>query len=156
VKGFEAAYQQFFDFLPGPLSGLGAQANFTFVSSDAPSPATEGPVHAVPLEGLSKYNYNLIGIYEKGKVQARIAYNWRSKYLVTTAGNGSGNLPIFEKASGQLDASITYNVTPHFSLTLDGVNLSDTINETYYGLTSRPQSAIMNDRRISGIARVTF
>lgn len=156
VKGFEVAYQQFFDFLPGVLKGLGAQANFTYVDSKAPSPATEGPVHQVPLEGLSKYNYNLVGIYEKGKLSARVAYNWRSKFLLTTSGNGSGNLPVFEKASGQLDASVTYDVTPHFSLTVDGVNISDTTTSTYYGIGTRPRDSILNDRRITGTARVTF
>ena len=156
VKGAEIAYQQFFDFLPGVLKGLGAQANFTYVDSTAPSPATAGPVQQVSLEGLSKFNYNAVGIYELGKVSARVAYNWRSKFLVTTSGNGTGNLPIFQKSFGQLDASVTFNVTPHFSLTLNGVNLTNTITSSYYGITSRPRDAVMNDRRISGIASITF
>jgi iron complex outermembrane receptor protein len=156
VKGVEVAYQQFFDFLPGVLKGLGVQANVTYVDSKAPSPATEGPVHDVTLEGLSKYNYNLIGIYQKGKISARVAYNWRSKFLLTTSGNGSGNLPVFEKAFGQLDASVTYDVTPHFSLTVQGVNLANTMTSTYYGLETRPRDAILNDRQISGVARITF
>lgn len=156
VKGAEVAYQQFYDFLPGPLAGLGAQANFTFVDSSAPSPATEGPVRQLPLQGLSKYNYNLIGIYERGIISARVAYNWRSKYLRLTSGNGSGNLPVFQKASGQFDASITANVMPHLSLTLNGVNLLNTIQQTYYGLESRPRDSIANDRQISGVARITF
>ncbi|RZL84720.1 MAG: TonB-dependent receptor, partial [Sphingomonas sp.] len=99
VKGAEVAYQQFFDFLPGPLAGLGVQANFTFVDSEAPSPASDGPVTQLSLEGLSKYNYNLIGIYERGLISARVAYNWRSEFLVTTSANGTGNLPQFQKAS---------------------------------------------------------
>jgi iron complex outermembrane receptor protein len=156
VKGAEVAYQQFFDFLPGPFAGLGAQANFTFVDSKAPSPATEGPVRQLPLQGLSKYNYNLIGIYERGIISARAAYNWRSKYLVTTSSNGSGNLPVFQKPSGQLDASVTANVTPHFSLTLAGVNLTNTVRSTFYGVTTRPRDSIMSDRQITGIARITF
>ena len=156
VKGVEVAYQQFFDFLPGVLKGLGMQANFTYVNSKAPSPATEGPVHDVSLEGLSTYNYNVVGIYERGKLSARVAYNWRSKFLLTTSGNGSGNLPVFEKAFGQLDASVTYDVTPHFSLTLQGVNLTSTQTSTYYGLPTRPRDAIVNDRQISGVARITF
>lgn len=156
VKGVEVAYQQFFDFLPGALKGLGMQANFTYVDSKAPSPATEGPVHNVSVEGLSKYNYNLVGIYERGKISARFAYNWRSKFLLTTSGNGSGNLPVFEKAFGQLDASITYDVTPHFSLTLQGVNLTSTRTSTYYGIETRPRDSIINDRQLSGVARITF
>lgn len=156
VKGFEVAYQQFFDFLPGLLSGLGVQANFTYVDSNAPSPATEGPVTQVPLELLSKYNYNLVGMYQKGKVSARLAYNWRSKYLVTTSGNGSGNLPVFDKPYGELDASISYDVTPHFSLSVDAVNLTDTVRSTYYGIDTRPRDSILNDRRISGTAKISF
>jgi TonB-dependent receptor len=156
VKGAEVAYQQFFDFLPGPLGGLGLQANFTYVDSSAPSPATEGPVTQVPLEGLSKYNYNVIGIYERGLLSARVAYNWRSQYLVTTSGNGSGNLPVFQKPSGQLDASVTVNVTPHFSLTLNGVNLTNTVRSTYYGIETRPRDSIMSDRQVTGVARITF
>ena len=156
VKGAEVAYQQFFDFLPGPLAGLGVQANFTFVDSEAPSPASDGPVTKLSLEGLSKYNYNLIGIYERGIVSARVAYNWRSEFLVTTSANGTGNLPQFQKASGQLDASITANITPHLSLTLNGTNLTNTVRSTYYGITTRPRDLIMSDRQISGVARITF
>ncbi len=156
VKGAEVAYQQFFDFLPGPLAGLGMQANFTFVDSEAPSPASDGPVTQLSLEGLSKYNYNLVGIYERGIVSARVAYNWRSEFLVTTSANGTGNLPQFQKASGQLDASITANVTPHLSLTLNGTNLTNTVRSTYYGITTRPRDLIMSDRQISGVARITF
>lgn len=156
VKGTEVAYQQFFDFLPGDLKGLGVQANFTYVDSSAPSPATSGPVQQLPLIGLSKYNYNIIGIYERGIISARAAYNWRSEYLVTTSGNGTGNLPVFQKPSGQFDASITANITPHLSLTLNGVNLTNTVRSTYYGITTRPRDAIMSDRQITGVARITF
>jgi TonB-dependent receptor len=159
VKGMEVSYQQFFDFLPGVLRGLGGQANFRYVDSHAPSPGavdTSGNALSVPLENLSKYSYNLIGIYELGRVSARVAYNWRSNFVETTAGNGTGNLPVFDRAFGQLDASVTFNVTPHFSLTFDGVNLTDTRRSTYFGIDSRPRSADLNDRRFSGTARITF
>jgi TonB-dependent receptor len=156
IKGFEVAYQQFADFLPGALKGLGLQANFTYVDSKAPSPATAGPVTQVPLEQLSKYSYNLVGIYEYGKLSMRLAYNWRSKYLVTTNGNGSGNLPVFNKAFGQVDGNITYNFTDKFSLTLAVVNLTNARHDTYYGLVTRPRDSIVYDRQVSGIARITF
>jgi TonB-dependent receptor len=141
------------------LSGFGVQANFTYVDSKAPSPNAqdnEGNQLLVPLEQLSKYSYNLIGFYDRGPFSARVAYNWRSKYVVTTRGNGSGNLPIFNAARGQLDASLTYTVSPNFALTMDGVNLTDTENKTYYGIPSRPQSSVLNDRRISITARITY
>ncbi|WP_404336967.1 TonB-dependent receptor [Sphingomonas sp. MMS12-HWE2-04] len=159
IKGFEIGGNTFFDFLPGFLSGFGAQANFTYVDSKAPSPSAtdnEGNQLIVPLEQLSKTSYNLIGFYDRGPLSARVAYNWRSKYVVTTRGNGSGNLPIFNDARGQLDASVTYTVTPNFALTVDGTNLTNTENRTYYGIASRPQSAVLNDRRVSITARLTY
>lgn len=159
VKGFEVAYNQFFDFLPAPLDGLGVQANFTYVDSKAPSPAakdTSGNALIVPLELLSKYSYNLVGIYEKGGLSARAAYNWRSKYVITTAGNGTGSLPVINKPYGQLDASINYNVTEHFSLGVDGTNLLDTRRATYFGVDTRPRDVQLNDRRVSATARITF
>ncbi|SFJ70417.1 TonB-dependent receptor [Sphingomonas sp. NFR04] len=156
VKGVEVAYQQFFDFLPGALKGLGFQGNFTYVDSQAPSPATAGPVRNVSLEGLSKYNYNLVGLYEHGLLSARVAYNWRSEFLVTTSGNGTGNLPVFEKPFGQLDASVTVNVNPHFALTANAVNLLNTMTSTYYGIETRPRDAVINDRKFTIVGRITF
>ncbi|QGP80640.1 TonB-dependent receptor [Sphingobium sp. CAP-1] len=159
IKGFEIGGNSFFDFLPGLWSGFGVQANFTYVDSKAPSPNAfdnEGNQLFVPLEQLSKYSYNLIGFYDKGPLSARVAYNWRSKYVVTTRGNGSGNLPIFNDARGQLDASLTYTVNQNFALTVDGVNLTNTENKTYYGVASRPQSSVVNDRRVSITARLTY
>jgi hypothetical protein len=39
---------------------------------------------------------------------------------------------------------------------VDGVNLTNTENRTYYGIASRPQSNVLNDRRISLTARLTY
>lgn len=152
VKGFEIGGNTFFDFLPAPFDGFGVQANYTYVDSKAPSPSafdTSGNPLIVPLEFLSKHSFNLIGLYEKGPVTARVAYNWRDDYVITTAGNGTGALPIFNKPFGQLDASVGYDVTENFSVQLDGVNLLGTRRETYQGIPSRPRDFILNDRRFS-------
>ena len=68
VKGFEIGYSQFYDELPGLLRGLGMQANFTYVDSKGGSP-TPGPSGdsatvppGLPLEGLSKKSYNVVGL----------------------------------------------------------------------------------------------
>ncbi|MDF0545886.1 TonB-dependent receptor [Sphingobium sp. H39-3-25] len=156
VKGLELAYQQFFDFLPGPLAGFGVQANLTYVDSRAPGPGISGPPIKVPLELLSKYNYNLVGMYERGPLSVRIAYNWRSRYVESTAAPGSGNLPLFDEPFGQLDASLSYTVTPHFTLTLDGVNLTNAMRSTYFGISTRPRESLYVDRRISASARISF
>jgi len=87
IKGFEIGYSQFYDELPGWLRGLGMQANFTYVDSKGGSP-TAGPSGdsasippGLPLEGLSRKSYNLVGMYQRGPVEARLAYNWRERWL---------------------------------------------------------------------------
>jgi iron complex outermembrane recepter protein len=107
AQGFEIAYQQYFDFLPNALKGLGLQANFTYVDSKQTlnkpfnaaycSGSTNDPTNLgvnlngcdtdartfgnPPLANLSKDTYNLIVLYDRGPVSGRLAYNWRSRYL---------------------------------------------------------------------------
>ncbi len=150
IRGAELGYTQFFDFLPGWLSGFGLQTNYTYVDSEAPSPTatdTNGQALTVPLEGLSKNSYNAILSYETARFQGRVAYNWRSDWLGTTAGNGTGNLPVYNKGFGQLDASLRFNINDVWSISLDGVNLLDTRRESYLGSESRYRDFVINDRR---------
>lgn len=160
IKGFEVGYNQFFDFLPGLWSGLGVQANYTYVDSSAPNPTARDTSQTVlanvPLEGLSKHSYNVVGIYEKGPLSFRLAYNWRDDFVRTTSGNGTGNLPIYSKAFGQLDASATYDINDHMAFTIEGVNLTDTQRDTFFGKETRPRDSILVDRRVSATLRVDF
>ena len=118
VKGFEVGYSQFYDKLPGLLSGLGMQANFTYVDNEGGSP-TAGPSGdaatvppGLPLEGLSKKSYNLVGLYQRGPVEARVAYNWRERWLLTTHdGDGKGSVGTTTTASSTLRFSSASTTT---------------------------------------------
>lgn len=152
IKGAELGYQQFYDFLPGWLSGLGLQANYTLVDSKTPSSILG---QDVPLQNLSKHSYNLIGMYEKGRLSARLAYNWRDKFLSSIANVvGVGALPVYTKAYGWLDASVGYRFTDRVLLTVEGNNLLGTVRRSYYGVESRPQSSWVNDTQISAAVMV--
>ncbi len=84
IKGIEASAQTFFDFLPGLLSGFGVQANGTYLDGTNQLPQALGESdRQVRITGLSKWAYNLTGFYEKGKVSARLSYNWRSGYTTS-------------------------------------------------------------------------
>jgi len=147
IRGFETGYQQFYDFLPGWLGGLGMQANYTYVDSET-FDSTLG--EKVPLQNLSRNSLNLIGMYEKGRVSARIAYNWRDKFLSgVTNIVGVGALPIYTKAYGWLDASLSYRVNNNVSLVIAGSNLLGTVRSSYYGVETRPQSSWINDTQVS-------
>lgn len=157
AKGFEIGGNTFFNFLPEPFDGLGVQANVTYVDSSAP-----GAVGTLPngtrvpttLPGLSKWSYNLVGLYEKGGLRFRAAYNWRDDYLDTITGNGTGAIPIYYKAYGQIDASLSYDVTPNISLVLDVVNLRNARKIQYQNVPEHPREYQLDDRRIGFSIRI--
>ncbi len=72
----------------------------------------------LPLQGLSRYNYNLTGMYEKGPFEARLAWDWRSSYLLTTRDVIYPFLPIMALSSGTLDGSFFYSVDDNWKLGL--------------------------------------
>jgi len=160
IEGFEVAYNTFFDFLPGWLSGFGINANYTYVkNSGVPNSALSivgsngstvsgqngGTALSVStLEGVSKHTVNLIGLYQKGKLQARLAYNWRSRFLVTPI-DCCIALPIWQKPTGYLDGSVHYQVTDQFSLSLEAQNLLNTTAKLEQQITdpSSPEGKII-------------
>lgn len=153
IRGIEVGYQQFYDFLPGWLSGLGLQANYTYIDSETRNSLLN---RDIPLQNVSRHSYNLIGMYEKGKLSARVAYNWRDKFLNSIANTGAGVLPVYTKAYGWLDASVGYRFTDRISLSIEGTNLLRTVRTSYYGEETRPQSAWINDAQVSAVMTVRF
>jgi TonB-dependent receptor len=171
IQGFEVAYQQFFDALPGAFSGLGMQLNYTYIDEDG-SPnaglndsssdsnaAGDIAFDALPLEGLSEQNANAALLYEKYGISARIAYNWRSDYLLTTR-DVITTLPIYNKANGQLDASLYWDVSDNWKLGVQGTNLNNNVTETQMQINQEgdkvSRSWFTNDRRYSLVVRATF
>jgi iron complex outermembrane receptor protein len=153
IKGFEVGYQQFFDFLPAPFDGFGMQANYTYVDSSAPT-AIAGLTTTLPQ--LSKNSYNLVGFYEKDKISARVAYNWRSSYYNSLYTGLGAVAPVFTKGYGWLDASVSYDVTPQLTVMLEGTNLLRTQLENYVGRQSVPNSRSIDDRQVLAGLRFKF
>ncbi len=150
VKGAELGGNTFFDFLPGPLAGFGVQANVTYVDSSAPGSAGtlfDGTAAPTQLQGLSKWSYNVVGLYEKYGVSARAAYNWRSSYVDSISSNGTGAVPILYRPYGQLDTSIAFNFTPKVSMTIDATNLLRAKYNSYQYFAQDPRNYELNDRR---------
>jgi TonB-dependent receptor len=148
LSGAEIAYQTFFTNLPSLWSGLGVQANYTYVKQNGINNANladagglaagsvgafgagvnavlQPTIDSHRLAGISDHTVNLVGLYEKGPIAARLAYNWRSKYLTDNLDCCIG-LPVFQKAAGFLDGSIRYAIGNHFVLSLDATNLLNT------------------------------
>ena len=177
ITGLEVSYQQVYDFLPGFLSGLGMQANYTFVDSSGVTQSTlsatdpdvaAGRVSTIPgdnfpLQGLSRHAFNITPFIDIGPLSMRASYNWRSSYLLTLRDVITPFDPIFQRAYGQLDASITYSLTDHVKIGLQGVNLLNAVTKTEAAVLDGagevrriPRGWYMNDRRFTAILRFNF
>lgn len=119
IKGAEASFQTFFDFLPGYLSGFGVQANVTYLDGTNALPTVLGEgARQVRITGLSKWAYNLTGFYEKGPVSARLSYNHRSSYINSYNRNSNEDQYAGEITRGisRLDFSASYEAIKGITL----------------------------------------
>lgn len=177
ISGFEFAFQRYFDFLPAPFDGFGVQANYTYInnqgientntsnvgdgSTDVEAAAPD-QVAVDQLEGLSEDSYNLVALYEKDKFAARLAYSWRSEYLVTAI-DCCVLMPMWQQDYGQLDGSISYELNDNITVRFQGSNLTN--EETVLrqqttnaedGALTMPGSWFQNDRRYTLTLSMTY
>jgi TonB-dependent receptor len=175
VRGFEFAWNGFFDFLPGWGRYFGARAAYTYVDSSGTRNAAANPYDGsqtvnsrlddYPLEGLSKTSYNAELYYSMPKVEARLAYNWRERYLLTTAA-ANLNIPAFADDYGQLDASLQWKFMDTMSVGVEAVNLlhskykvlvdNDVIGQSGDGAGLTYHNWVDSDSRYSIYFRATF
>lgn len=189
VNGLEVGARTFFNKLPGVLRGIGVEANYTFIDSKNPGDLykdIDGFVHNdAPVQGMSRHNFNTTLMYELGRISARIAYSWRSKYLQSTNSNGTNPtysyyaapgvvvdlanlppggtqiaLPVYGDAYGQVDAGIRFKVNENLSVRLEGNNLFNATQRTLMGGYPEgklyTRSWFQSDRRINAGVSVAF
>lgn len=143
IKGGEFTFNYQFHQLPAPFDGFGTAFNYTYVSSSAsvPGSGTGQQKFAVPGIGNSS---NLSVFYQRDSVQARIAYNWRAKYLSTIAGDQSQ--PTTVKPYGEVDLSASYIINPHVSVFADATNVFNQKIFRYQVYANRPSYAEKDGR----------
>jgi len=137
-KGFELGYQQ------ALFGGFGVSANYTYASGRD----SDGK----KLVGSSKDTYNLEGYFENDVWSARLAYTYRSDYLVgldraTTQ---------YEAGVGTLAASLNYKINDHVSLQFDALNLNNPILKYYGDNKDQPRAFYSNGRQFFVGLRATL
>jgi TonB-dependent receptor len=153
IRGAEFAYSQFYDMLPGIWSGLGLQLNYTYIDQDGLEDPNTSPTQelsydgagvpitdnrnsfrqftGLPLQGYSDQNFNIVGMYEKYDISLRLAYTWRSGYLLTLR-ESEEFVPAYSKDQGMMDLSAFYNLTENVKIGLQVSNLLGSDTETQY------------------------
>lgn len=142
LEGVELGYQQFYDKLPGFLSGLGLQANVTYMKGVLiDEDGTENP-----FAGMSKLSYNITGLYERGPWSGRLAYTWRDKFVDAFDYRGTMGLNLYVDPIKTLDGSVSYKINDNMSVTLDVENMLDREYHDYHGIASNPRDIRRYDR----------
>jgi TonB-dependent receptor len=133
ITGVELQGQAFADFewLPDWARGFGAQANVTYI--DAKTQQPNGPGAAAPLtyqpitdqlNGVSKWNYNVVGIYERYGLAARLTYNGRSSFRATQQFRGDDIYRERAHPAGRLDLSLNYDIADQLTIFGDWTNIT--------------------------------
>ncbi len=151
INGYEVSAQYALGEAAGWANGLGVSANYTHIDATA---QRSGDANQCGYDGLSPDSYNLVGFYDNGTIQTRLAYNWRSSFLVSCF--GSGLLPRNRAAYGQLDFGLRYNINPRIEIYLDGINLGDSEVHEYEADRARFLLLEEDGRRIDFGVRYKF
>jgi TonB-dependent receptor len=140
LKGFEFGTQKFFDFLPAPWNGFGAQYNFTWIDGD--NETRLDPNSAVltrtRLIDVAKKSHNVALLYEGHGLTGRLAATRRGDYVEQIA-EPRFLQDRFVKASTYVDLSLSYEITKNISVQFDAINLTKEKYESYVGDEARPR-----------------
>lgn len=146
LHGIEAALQHTFW-----NTGFGTILNYTRVRG-GDSFKNNLPVgsNQFALTGLSD-SANAVLFYDKNGIQARVAYNWRDKFL-----SGYGLDPNYVEAYGQVDASASYEFRKGMIVFAEGINLTGGSRRGYSRTTNNVTFVIPGAARYSAGLRYTF
>jgi iron complex outermembrane receptor protein len=145
IRGVELSFQQPFKFLPGVLSNTGTMVNYTYVDSSvlyylstgtATTPATQ--IHDQFLN-VSPHSVNATLYYEDSKLSARVSVAYRDEYLTALPFKSEVPDANGSYATTNVDASISYQLTPHFKLTADALNITNQEADQWSGKQRRSQ-----------------
>jgi TonB-dependent receptor len=132
LSGFELNYQQPFTFLPGFGRNFGTLLNYTFVKSKinyliSPNAAT---TITDDLLNLSPKSWNATLYYDDGRFSARVSAAYRQGFLTRVPGQNNNDVE-GKNSSTNVDASMSYKVTKNVEVVLEGVNLTNQVNDQF-------------------------
>lgn len=127
LQGVEAQVRTFLDVasLPEWARGFGVEANVTYTEGDQEAPSGLGTDERIGFIDVSKWTYNLVGMYEYGGVSARLAYNYRDDFPQSFQSATAGSIAAaeFSDRVTRVDFSLNYTPFENITLAFDATNL---------------------------------
>ncbi|MFL6844451.1 MAG: TonB-dependent receptor [Allosphingosinicella sp.] len=126
VQGAEAQFSTFFDFegVPDWMKAFGVQANATYIDAKADFPVPHGGLERLRIPDVSKWTYNLVGMYEAHGITLRLAYNKRTGFPEgALSDRGDYTLQGRGHSVSRLDWSSSYAFNDNVTLFFDWTNI---------------------------------
>jgi TonB-dependent receptor len=159
LKGFEVNFQAPFRFLPGFLSNFGTILNFTYVESKiayVTSSTNPAPIRD-DLVNLSPRSWNATLYYDDGRFSIRGSVAYRSDYLQRVPAQNVINDVEGKNSTLNVDASASFAINDHITLTAEAINLTDEFNDQFVDRDRNSPSVVHHTGRQFYIgARVRF
>jgi TonB-dependent receptor len=140
VYGFEVAYQQHLSSLPGLLSGLGIDLNYSYTKSKATFDPTTGRTGTAELQRTVPNIANVGLTYDKGGFSFRVAAQYNDAYIFLYGyfdGNEGGlHGPLgdtYAYPHTEIDAQASYTFKNGLEIILSGQNLNNEVFGFYNG-----------------------
>ena len=142
IKGFEVNVQQPFDFLPGPLGNFGVLLNYTYVDSKVLYYLSSGLTATTTYDqfpNVSPHSVNGTLYYEDERFSARVSVSYRDEYLIALPFKAELPDGFGSYATTNVDAALSYKITPNLKLTADALNLTNQEGDQWSGEVRRAQ-----------------
>ncbi|MDR1562907.1 MAG: TonB-dependent receptor [Dysgonamonadaceae bacterium] len=140
LLGFEIAGNRRFDMLPGLFKGIGLEANYTFIKSDAEVPVYingEEKIVKTPLQNQSKHLFNTILYYEMNGITVKIAGNYRGESLETISSSLPPDLWVWTDRNFTVDLAASYAINRQLRIFAEVQNITNEPVRMYLGDKSR-------------------
>ena len=134
IDGAEFQVQTFFDFdfVPDFAKGFGIQANYTYLDAKTGFPNPTGPQSLDRILGVSKWSYNLVALYERGPLSARVTYNKRGPTVERRDNRGDDLYFEYAHFPARVDLSTNVNVRDNIAVFFDWTNITrNPFNQTF-------------------------
>jgi TonB-dependent receptor len=153
LRGAEFGIKQAFDFLHGFWRDFGIEANFTWSPSNT---GVDLAGNKIPFQDNSASQANAILWYQNRQLQVRLAGNYRSKRAVSQNFGGIAGLEEYQAPTFYLDASASYDFTPHIEAYVQASNLTNEHERYYLVWPSQVADTTEFEKRIAIGARGRF
>ena len=155
LKGVELGLKHAFTNFSGFLHNFGIDANYTYSPSKSGKKDLSG--EDVPFQDNSVHQSNLALWYQGDRFQARIAHNYRSKRAVALDQVwGTPGMTLYQDPTNYIDASVGYDVTPDFTVYLQGSNLTNEYENYYFQWRNEYANQNIYERRLLLGVRARF